>query len=303
MSTLATKLLTSKIDVLKNKILDSCALKGIDPAWFIAPEGSETPLLYPMITSSLFMTRGSDTINPVKDGDRFKKEVRFFKSSPVGVESNLWTLQNNRDFMSCDVDEGFYQNMISEVYRVDGLDSYTPGDYFVDNNLDHTSGKDVEENILAVITEHESYLDVRGIGSLIYTNISRPFMDFDSRHYYETMITSSPYCVNPTMHELFKTLLEWQWAYNEHGYDEYMAVMANDFLNALGLNYLNESTDEVVGALMSLPDQSLAQQIKTGDCQINVEEPECPAEFTAWCKGIMELITFAHDYKAVLSRL
>jgi len=303
MSSLSTKLLSSKIDVLKNKILDSCALKSIDPTWFIAPEGSETPLHYPMITSSLFETENSHTINPEKLGHRFKKEVRFYKSSPRDVSSNLWNLQNGRDFMSCDVGDFFYANFVAEVYNVDGYEAYTPGDYFMDRGFDETSKKDKEENVLAIVAEHKSFLEVCGVGSLIYTDLSKRFRDLDNEDFCRTMIKSYPYSTSPTTHEMFKSLLEWQWAYTELDYNEYMAVMANDFLTALGLNYLNESTDEVVGALMSLPDQPLAQKIKTGECSINEEEPACPAEFTKWCKDMMELITLAYDYKAVSSRL
>jgi len=303
MSTLATKLLSSKIDVLKNKILDSCALKGIDPALFVAPEDSVNPLQFPMITSSLFNTINHSTINPDKQGDRFAKEVRFYKSTEKNIESKLWDLQNNRDFMSCDMGDSFYANLMPEVYKVQySMEAYTPGDYFVDHNLDHTP-KDQEESVLSIVNEHESFIEVCGVGSLIYTDLSKRFSGLDNEHFCRTMMLSKPYSTSPTMHEAFKNLLEWQWAYNELGYTEPMAELANNFLTALGLSYLDESTNEVVGSLMALPDQSLAQEIKTGDCHINEEEPECPAEFVAWCKDIMELITFSYEYKAVSSRL
>ena len=298
MSILSQRLLNSKVDVTLSNLLDECSRLNIDPNILIAPEGSTTPLQYPMISSNLFKTVDGTTINPYKPGHRFKKEVRFYKSTKKNIEGKLWDLQNNRDFMSCDMGNFFYANLIPEVYRVEySLDSYTPGDYFLEHNLDHTPW-DQEENVLAIVNEHVSFLEVSGVGSLIYTDLSDSFSGLDNENFCRTMILSKPYSTSPTMHEAFKNLLEWQWAYHELEYTEPMAHFADAFLTTLGLNYLDESTNEVVGSLMALPDQSLAQEIKTGDCWINEDEPPCPEEFTNWCKDIMSLISLGYAYKA-----
>jgi len=303
MSSLSTKLLSSKIDVLKNKIIDTCIVKGIDSGQIIPPEGAENPHHYPLITSSLFNLDQASTINPSVNNTRFKQEFRFYKSSPKNVDGALWNLQSNRDFLACDVGTYFYASLMPEVYGADGYEIYYSSDYFVDRSYDRTSHKDKQENVLSLVTEHQSLIEVAGTGSIIYTNFGRQFEDLDTEHFNKTMLMAYPYSSSLTLHEMFKSLLEWQWAYNELGATEHMATLANGFLSVLGMSYLNESTDEVVGALMSLPDQPLAQYIKTGTCWVNEEEPNCPEEFTKWCKDIMELITLAYDYKAVSSRL
>ena len=99
----------------------------------------------------------------------------------------------------------------------------------------------------------------------------------------KTLSSIHPHIVAHTLHELFKILLEWQWAYHELGNREDAAVWSNAALLSMGLDVRNAESDPVVRDLMALPDMYVAKFL-LGDTNIAVQntDPEVPITFKFW---------------------
>jgi len=99
----------------------------------------------------------------------------------------------------------------------------------------------------------------------------------------KTLSSIHPHIVAHTLHELFKILLEWQWAYYELGNREDVAVWSNEALLSMGLDVRNADNDPVVRDLMKLPDMYVAKFLM-GDTNIAIQntDPEVPVTFKFW---------------------
>lgn len=92
-----------------------------------------------------------------------------------------------------------------------------------------------------------------------------------------------PHIVTHTLHEMFKALLEWQWAYYELGNREDIAIWSNQALISMGLDVRNANNDNVVADLMGLPNMHVAQFLM-GETDISMPEvdPPVPLSFKFW---------------------
>lgn len=92
-----------------------------------------------------------------------------------------------------------------------------------------------------------------------------------------------PHIVTHTLHEMFKALLEWQWAYYELGNTEEISVWSDQALRSMGLDVRDISTNNVVADLMALPNMYVAQFL-TGETNIQMPEtdPPVPLSFKFW---------------------
>lgn len=112
--------------------------------------------------------------------------------------------------------------------------------------------------------------------AITYTQIINPWLMSD-------VVGIHPHCVTYTLQEMFKTMLEWQWAHYELGSNEHMAVFCDQVLLWLGLDYRNQNTDPVVKSLMQLPNMYVAEFL-AGNTSIKPQsvDPEEPLEFKLW---------------------
>jgi len=98
-----------------------------------------------------------------------------------------------------------------------------------------------------------------------------------------------PYATAPTFHELLRIILEWHWAYKHLNSREPMAILCNDFCEYYDLD-VDDATDTVVKDLLAMPDGQVAQFIKTGTAQLNIEPTKCPTSIKLWAarKGFVK---------------
>ena len=105
--------------------------------------------------------------------------------------------------------------------------------------------------------------------------------------------TIHPHCITHTVHEMFKVMLEWQWAYYELESREPMAAFCNNVLLHLGLDVRNVEHDPVVKSLMQLPDMYVAQFLAGNEIiRPAIVDPEEPLEFKLWASQ-----KHMYDYK------
>lgn len=106
-----------------------------------------------------------------------------------------------------------------------------------------------------------------------------------------------PHIVTHTLHEMFKALLEWQWAHYELGNQEEIAIWSNQALLSMGLDIRNIDTDNVVSDLMNLPPMYVAQYL-SGEKNIHISEvdPPIPLSFKFWAarKDIIQFYKKEH---------
>lgn len=207
---------------------------------------------------------------------RFCCSYRMWKSTPkLGKESH-WM------YDSCSSDETYMQIPMDEEYgRMDYLNT---GVEFIQQN-----------NIFGVVSRHDTLYRQPGLAAIVYseahsevpTENGYRYVDVDS--FVRKTMMIHPYYGSPSMHEFFKLLLEWQWAFLDGGSTEPMAEISNSFLSNLGLSV--KSNNNLIQALMSLPDQQVAQYYKNGYCELNEDCPEVPLIFKFWSlsRGIMHV--------------
>ena len=106
---------------------------------------------------------------------------------------------------------------------------------------------------------------------------------FDEMSISRSLSSIHPHVVTHTLHEMFKALLEWQWAYYELGNREDIAVWANQALLSMGLDVRNIENNKVVSDLMALPPMHVAQFL-AGETNITMPstDPETPDSFRFW---------------------
>lgn len=113
-----------------------------------------------------------------------------------------------------------------------------------------------------------------------------------------------PHIVTHTLHEMFKALLEWQWAYYELGNREDIAVWANQALSSMGLDIRNIEIDNVVADLMTLPDMHVAQFLM-GETSISMPEvdPVVPLSFKFWAARKDIISFYKKEYASLYTDL
>jgi len=87
-----------------------------------------------------------------------------------------------------------------------------------------------------------------------------------------------PHIEARTIHELFRVIIEWDWAYTQLGNREPAAQMCNDIVRILDI------PQEVINELMNMQPQAVSKFISNDETalQENSIDPECPIEFKYW---------------------
>lgn len=295
MNSLASKVHEKKIAAAKDLVIKKANKMSVNVDVLLDQENGNITGVLPRIFSDFYQFSGDDlrsnSIIPSFSDKRFYREIRFWKSEKRENYGYHW-MQDK-----CTTRSDYFPMFMEEVYeRHDLLTGY-----FDSHGV--APAPEPNDNVLALVTNHNIILEITGIASIVYTGFTtNNTVGVDAYDFTRHLLSSHPYCNSSTLHELFKILLEWQWAYVELESREPIAEAANSFLNVLGLNISDQSSNEVVDALMSLPDQQLAQFIKTGECNLQENEPECPKEFLIWSKEIMDLINLSFNYKKLLTR-
>jgi hypothetical protein len=114
-------------------------------------------------------------------------------------------------------------------------------------------------------------------------NLTITYMEAKDDSFFSNIIGTFPYAMAPTLQELFKLMLEWQWAYRVCNNTEPVAKLCNTFLINVGLDFENNGKDDVVTSLMNLPDMYVAQYIKGKTISTLSVDPPMPISFKLWC--------------------
>jgi hypothetical protein len=187
--------------------------------------------------------------------NRFNRAYQLWASTPK--------IENHFMFDTCTTRDTHMNTPISEQYNTDAfLQTLSEGGMF------------------DTLTKHDNIIIVDGLFAITYTETS-------DKDLFRNLRDLHPYCVAHTIHELFKLMLEWQWAYLELNSTEPMAKLCNDSLEYLGVNYF--ANTDTTNALKELPDSFLAQYIKGQELSVPLTDPVQPIAFSLWLvdKGIM----------------
>jgi len=133
-----------------------------------------------------------------------------------------------------------------------------------------------EGGFLAPIQNHSVMAEVNGKFVITCSEASSQSQDT-----FRNLHMVHPFASTPTFHELLRVILEWHWAYKHAGNRELMAVVCNDFCEYYDLD-VDDTTNQVVLDLLSMPDCQVAQYVKTGECSLNLEAPKCPDSVKIW---------------------
>lgn len=134
----------------------------------------------------------------------------------------------------------------------------------------------IGSGFLFSLSNHRVIIEKPDLFAITYTESTDQNMIVD--------VTSiHPHCITHTVHEMFKLMLEWQWAHHELSSEEPMAIFCNEVLLSIGLDYRNEQSDPVVKGLMQLPEMYVAQFL-AGNTVIKptFHDPEEPLEYKLW---------------------
>jgi hypothetical protein len=123
-------------------------------------------------------------------------------------------------------------------------------------------------------------VDLAPIAFIVYSELDSIYVDTVGTQKGWEM---HPQCRAHTIHELFRLIIEWAWAYTELGNDEPMAAVCHDILRSLQMP-LNVRND----LLETVPAQPVAKYIMNDSTALvkDLEEPECPESFKYWIMSV-----------------
>jgi len=200
-------------------------------------------------------------INDVDDMPRLRRFFRLQASVPKEEHTDHWM------YPMCSATETHLNMTLDELY---GREDYK------------TVVLDNIEDYLSMIQKYIPVFHEPGMAYILYIQLDNSVVDCEDGGLIAQTSTIHPYAGSSTLHELFKLMLEWQWAYIHADSTEPAALKSNEVLTHLGLNVDDEDSNEVVRDLMALPDQQVAQYFKTGTCSTNLDDPEMPLSFRLW---------------------
>ena len=189
---------------------------------------------------------------------RFRYGFRVWKSIPISEQPEHWmapTCSSTDTHMNIPMDELYGRTEFKDILMDTGF--------------------------LEKIVNHVVIYNIPGGASIIYNELTP-----GSEHLIKQYQMIHPYPGAPSLHELFKLLLEWQWAYIYAESREPMAEVAHEILTSLGLHIDQQNSVEPVKSLMQLPDMQVAQYFKTGACSLPEIAPPEPVEFKLWAAKI-----------------
>ena len=268
-STIHKASLEEKLSKKRSIMNHSIRAAGLDPAD------------YPDVQSLMDVI--PSLINIVEDGDpvRFQAGYRLWASVPKEDYQDHWM------YPLCSTTDMYMPIPIDELHGSGGFKS----------SVDTHTGPD----FLPMIEKHITLYEYEGCAEIIFTQVDSVI----GAGFVPKGQMTHPYTAACSLHELFKLLLEWQWAVLHAENTVIVGQIACNFLDNLGLHVDDVESNPVVRDLMSLPDMQVAQYIKTGECTLLETEPEMPLSFRLWAaeNSIMQAPTplLADLYKACVS--
>lgn len=245
-STIQKASLQEKLSKMRSVLDDSIRDAGLDPAD------------YPDVQSLMEVV--PNMINIIEDDDavRFQAGYRLWGSVPKEDYRDHWM------YPLCSTTQMYMPIPIDELHGSGGFKS----------SVDTHTGPD----FLAMIKKHITLYDYEGCAKIIFTQVDSVI----GAGFVPKGQMTHPYTAACSLHELFKLLLEWQWAVLYAENTETVGQIACEFLDHLGLHVDDVDSNPVVRDLMILPDMQVAQYIKTGECSLLETEPEMPLSFRLW---------------------
>jgi hypothetical protein len=189
-----------------------------------------------------------------------EKRLYILFANQLKVEDHFMSVfsKNNLKYMEIPIDELYGRTEFQDILT--DSDNYTHGV--------------VPSMPLHKVTKTDSMYSKNGEYSIVY-------FESEDVELIENIKNIHPYYAAHTMHELFRLLLEWQWAYKYTNNTEPMAVLSNTVLTDMGISI--EKTDvEPTDFLSSMPDMYISQFIKGITLSSQDIDPSQSVGFKLW---------------------
>lgn len=151
------------------------------------------------------------------------------------------------------------------------------------------SGKNVTEGVVGAQIENDKLLlpgisklipviDATPIGAVLEVTFEPLFLD--------SMFNNHPQSAGRTLHELFRLLIEWDYAHTEFGNNEMVAIYSHNFIE-----YLQMPDDVRQDLINDVPPQAVELYIR-GEYPFQatsfdiINDPPCPESFDIWYQSI-----------------
>lgn len=179
---------------------------------------------------------------------------------------------------------GTYANACSaNDYTLKSMEQVTHGTSSLDSTLTSfkgaTGAAEAGRGVFTTVKRHVMIADIAPIVLITYSEMDEIYIDTVGA---QRLAEIHPQCGAHTVHELFRMIIEWAWAYTELSNDEPMAVTCHNVLRALQMP-LDVRND----LLKIVPPQAVAKYIMGDSTALirDLESPECPESFKYWLMG------------------
>jgi hypothetical protein len=180
---------------------------------------------------------------------------------------------------------GTYANACSaNDYTLKSMEQVTHGTSSLDTTITSfkgiTGAAEAGRGVFTTVARHVMIADIAPIALITYSEMDEIYIRTVGP---QRLAEVHPQCGAHTVHELFRMIIEWAWAYTELGNDEPMAAVSHDVLRALQMP-LNVRND----LLEMVPPQAVAKYIMGDSAALirDLESPECPESFKYWLMSV-----------------
>jgi hypothetical protein len=180
---------------------------------------------------------------------------------------------------------GTYANACSaNDYTLKSMEQVTHGTSSLDTTITSfkgiTGAAEAGRGVFTTVARHVMIADIAPIALITYSEMDEIYIRTVGP---QRLAEVHPQCGAHTVHELFRMIIEWAWAYTELGNDEPMAAVSHDVLRALQMP-LNVRND----LLEMVPPQAVAKYIMGDSTALvrDLESPECPESFKYWLMSV-----------------
>lgn len=183
-----------------------------------------------------------------RTSNRLSRGFRLWANVPISEYPDHWMAPH------CSTINSYMNIPIEELYGKTTLWDLISSTGYLDR---------VDEHIVLYLNE--------GVSSIIYNCVNGVTADdFQMMH---------PYAAASSLHELFRLLLEWQWARLYADNVEPMSSLADQTLTSMGLHIDQQDEPGIVQDLMTLPDMQVSRYVSGQDVVVNAEDVPCPPSF------------------------
>ena len=180
---------------------------------------------------------------------------------------------------------GTYANACSaNDYTLKSMEQVTHGTSSLDTTITSfkgiTGAAEAGRGVFTTVARHVMIADIAPIALITYSEMDEIYIRTVGP---QRLAEVHPQCGAHTVHELFRMIIEWAWAYTELGNNEPMAAVSHDVLRALQMP-LNVRND----LLEMVPPQAVAKYIMGDSTALvrDLESPECPESFKYWLMSV-----------------